>query len=134
MTSKIEEARQRKISGKWNCAQAVACTYCREVGMDEDSMAAVGAAFGSGLGCTEGTCGALIGAGLVLGARLGNDRPRAMKAMARITRDFLSRNGSIVCKTLKGLDGGPVLRSCPDCVADAAQFLEETIASLGEDS
>lgn len=134
MSSKIEEARGRKISGKWNCAQAVACTYCREARVSEETMAAMAAAYGTGLGCTEGSCGALLGAGLVLGARLGNDRPRATKAMGDITRKFLERNGSIVCKTLKGLDGGPVLRSCPDCVADAAQFLEETIASLGQDS
>ena len=47
--TKIELARERKLSGRWNCAQAISCTYCDAVGVDESAMNAAGAAFGSGI-------------------------------------------------------------------------------------
>lgn len=77
-----------KLSGKWNCAQSVACIYCSDVNCPEDTMAAMGAAFGTGMGCLEGTCGALVGAGLVLGLHHGGNRPAAMKAMRRVMDKF----------------------------------------------
>lgn len=121
---KIEEARQRKLSGRWNCAQAVCCTFCAEVGADEDSMAEAAAAFGTGMGCLEGTCGALVGAGMILGIHHKGNRPEAMKAMRRVMTKFGARNGATLCKALKGVDTGRPLRACEDCVADAAEFLQ----------
>ncbi len=126
--TKIELARERKLSGRWNCAQAISCTYCDAVGVDESAMNAAGAAFGSGMGCLEGTCGAIIGAGLIIGARHNADRAKAMKAMRRIIERFQERNGATICKHLKGIDTGISLRQCPDCVADAAEFLEDELA------
>ena len=38
---------------------------------------------------------------------------------------FQQRNGATQCKQLKGVGTKVVLRECPDCVADAAEFLEE---------
>lgn len=121
---KIEEARQRKLSGRWNCAQAVSCTFSSEVGADEDAMAPLAAAFGTGMGCLEGTCGALVGAGLILGIHHKGNRPEAMKAMRRIMTKFSARNGATLCKALKGVGTGRPLRACEDCVADAAEFLQ----------
>jgi hypothetical protein len=40
---------------------------------------------------------------------------------------FQERNGATQCKMLKGVGTGKVLRECDDCVADAAEFLEEQI-------
>ena len=37
------------------------------------------------------------------------------------------RNGATRCKLLKGIGTGQPLRDCPDCVADASEFLEEFI-------
>ncbi len=37
MKSRVKEAVNRKIDG-YNCAQAVACTYCDIAGMDEETM------------------------------------------------------------------------------------------------
>ena len=37
MDSRVQEAVLKKQSG-YNCAQAVACTYCDLVGMDEENM------------------------------------------------------------------------------------------------
>ncbi|MCX4294018.1 MAG: C-GCAxxG-C-C family protein [Prevotella sp.] len=126
MKTKIGQAVERKASGKYNCAQAVACTYCGEAGMDEVVMRDVTNAFGVGMGNMEGTCGAIVGAGVVLGLRYG-DRAKSMKAMKRIMNRFQHRNGSTVCKMLKGTENKCVLRECNDCVADAAEFLEEAL-------
>ena len=48
--------------------------------------------------------------------------------MARqITKAFRDQNGSVICKELKGVDTGKVLRSCDDCIADAVRLVEEIV-------
>lgn len=126
MESRKQQAREKKASGKYNCAQAVACTYCDMAGIDEEIMRRVANAFGSGMGCLEGTCGAIVGAGLVLGLQRGERIP-AMQAQKRIMEKFMNRNGATICKQLKGIETGRPLRRCEDCVGDAAEFLEEEL-------
>lgn len=126
MESRIQQAVEKKASGKYNCAQAVACTYCDVAGLDSATMRSAANAFGSGMGCLEGTCGAIVGAGLVIGLQRA-DRVSAMQAQKRIMAKFQARNGATVCKLLKGVDSGIPLRACNDCVADAAEFLEEEL-------
>lgn len=43
---------------------------------------------------------------------------------------FLQRNGATQCKLLKGVGTGKILRECPLCVADAAEFLEGQLEKL----
>ena len=74
----------------------------------------------------EGTCGALVGAGLVLGL-VNKDKVKSKKQMRLIMTRFQERNGATQCKLLKGVGTKVVLRACPDCVADAAEFLEEEL-------
>jgi bacterioferritin-associated ferredoxin len=47
--------------------------------------------------------------------------------MRQIMTQFQQRNGATQCKMLKGVGTGVVLRQCTDCVADAAEFLEEQL-------
>ena len=86
----------------------------------------LGNAFGAGMGTMEGTCGALVGAGIVLGMAT-KDRAAARKGMRQIMIQFLQRNGATQCKLLKGVGTGVVLRECTGCVADAAELLEEQL-------
>ena len=125
--NRIEEARERKLSGRYSCTQAVCTTYHEAAGVTEDMMMGCGAAFGTGMGCLEGTCGAIVGAGIVLGMYHKGDRVKAMQAMRRIMTKFEARNGATICKTLKGVGTGKPLRACEDCVSDAAEFLEEEL-------
>ena len=37
MESRVEQAAERKMCG-YNCAQAVACTYCDLAGIDEETV------------------------------------------------------------------------------------------------
>ena len=64
--SKIKEAAERHERG-YNCAQAVACCYCEEMGIDEQTVFELTEGFGLGMGGMEGTCGAVSGAVAVLG-------------------------------------------------------------------
>lgn len=129
MDSKIEEARSRKASGKYNCAQAIVSTYASAVGLEENKAMDLGAAFGIGMGNMEGTCGSLVGAGIIIGIATG-ERARAMQAMKRMMEAFAERNCSTKCKDLKGIDSGCPLRQCNDCVADSAEFLENELSRL----
>ena len=128
MKSRVTNAIERKIQG-CNCAQAVACSYCDVAGVSEETMMAATAAFGSGMGSMDGTCGALTGAAVVLGFKL-KDNIAAKAAMKNVIDSFKARNGVTTCCQLKGIGSGKVVRSCNDCVADAAEFLENELNKL----
>ena len=62
MESRVEQAAERKMCG-YNCAQAVACTYCDLAGIDEETARNLTQGFAVGIGGSmEATCGAVIGA------------------------------------------------------------------------
>ena len=126
MISRAEEAAQKKQSGCYNCAQAVVCTYCDLVGLPEQTALDIAGAYGTGMGNMEGTCGAVVGAGMIIGLAT-KDRNLSRARMAQLMTRFQERNGATRCRLLKGIDTGKVLRDCPDCVADASEFLEEII-------
>ncbi|MBQ6073789.1 MAG: C_GCAxxG_C_C family protein [Bacteroidales bacterium] len=124
METRKHLAAEKKQQKTHNCAQAVICTYCDICGLDEKTAENVAGAFGSGMGNREGTCGSLVGAGMVLGL-VTKDPVLARRRMKQVMERFRERNGATQCRMIKGIDTGIVLRDCTDCVADAAEFLEE---------
>ena len=127
METRKHIAAEKKRCGSHNCAQAVLHTYADVAGIEDEAQAMdIANAFGGGMGNTEGTCGALVGAGIVLGL-VNKDKVKSMRQMRQIMTRFQQRNGATQCKLLKGIGTGSVLRECPDCVADAAEFLEEAL-------
>lgn len=130
--SRKDQAAEKKRCNTHNCAQAVACTYCDLVGLDEDMAARACASFGGGMGNMDGTCGAIVGAGIILGMKTG-DRNLSRSQMRTIMTRFQERNGATQCRLLKGVGTGKVLRACPDCVADASEFLEEYLFNTQSD-
>ena len=154
MNTRKNIAAEKKRCGSHNCAQAIVHTYADIAGLDEQTAMNVGNAFAAGMGNMEGTCGALVGAGMVLGM-VNKDKAKSMKRMREIMTKFQERNGATQCKLLKGvgtkaaiereqsdacIDSAEreqarpkvkvVLRECPDCVADAAEFLEEELKKV----
>jgi C_GCAxxG_C_C family probable redox protein len=125
METRKQIAVERKRCGL-NCAQAVLSTYADIAGIDEETAIRLAGPFGGGMGTMEGTCGAIVGAGLVLGLANKGKSP-STKQMRQIMNKFQERNGATQCKMLKGVGTGKVLRECDDCVADAVEFLEEQI-------
>ena len=130
METRKNLAAEKKRCNSHNCAQAILHTYADIAGISEDEAMNIAGAFGGGMGNMEGTCGALVGAGLVLGL-VNKDKVKSMKQMRQIMSKFQERNGATQCKLLKGVGTKVVLRECPDCVADAAEFLEEQIGVDG---
>lgn len=49
MESRVEQAAERKMCG-YNCAQAVACTYCDLAGIDEETVRNLTQGFAAGIG------------------------------------------------------------------------------------
>ena len=133
METRVEIAAKKHKKG-YNCAQAVACTYCDLVGVDEEMMFKAVEALGLGMGCMEGTCGAVSGACVVAGyknstANLGNpdSKGTTYQLSKKIMEKFTELNKTTLCKELKGADTGIVLRKCSDCVMDAARIVEEVL-------
>ena len=116
----------------YNCAQSVACAFCEKLGRDERQVFEIMEGFGLGMGTMNDTCGAVSAMAAVVGmdASDGNlDKPATKKAtcrqVGRLTEKFAEKNGSTVCRELKGVDTGKALRSCSGCIIDAAELLEE---------
>lgn len=106
-----------------NCCQAVLCAFADEVGMTEDELKRIGAAFGVGMGCLESTCGALIGAQMLMGIKKYQGKPMLRDA-AWVLRQFETMCKATICKDLKGRDTGVVLCECDDCVRNAVEIEE----------
>ena len=123
METRIHLAAEKKRSNSHNCAQAVVCTYCDLVGLHEQTALDIAGAYGTGMGNMEGTCGAIVGAGMIIGLAT-KDRHLSRGRMKGLMTQFQDRNGATQCKLLKGVGTGKPLRECPDCVADASEFLE----------
>lgn len=131
MESRKDIAAQKKASLKCNCAQAVLTTYGDLTGLDETTAMSIADGFAAGMTTTEGTCGALVGADMVLGL-VNKDKAKTMRQMREIMQKFKERNHATQCRLLKGINTHVVLRPCPLCVADACEFLEEALKINGE--
>ena len=112
MESKVKEAVQRKMCG-YNCAQAVACTYCEQAGLDEETVKNLTQGFAVGMGGSMGM--------------INKNPQKTMQSARRIIGRFKEQNGTVICKELKGIADGVVRRECIDCVKDAALLLEDEL-------
>lgn len=130
------EERVAKIKDKhtrgYNCAQIVLCSYAEELGIDEETLFRISEGFGAGMGGMMQTCGAVTAMFMALGlANSSGDlqacdtKPQTMKKVRELAAEFEKKNGSIVCRELKGIDTGKVLRSCDGCIEDGIRILGE---------
>ncbi|MGN0369829.1 MAG: C-GCAxxG-C-C family protein [Butyrivibrio sp.] len=119
----------------YNCAQAVACAFADVMNLDEKIIFKMLEGNGLGMSDTYGTCGAVSGMAAVIAYTnsTGNlEAPDSKASTYEIVRNleavFRKNNGSTICRELKGMDTGKVLRPCPDCIKDAATILESYFA------
>ena len=56
-----------------------------------------------------------------------DSKGRTYKISKAIQEEFRAQNSSVICKELKGVSTGKVLRSCPDCIMDAARIAEKIL-------
>lgn len=132
--NKIELATKKHSEG-YNCAQAVACAYCDNVGLDEETLFQLTSGLGLGMGSMEGSCGAVEAAALIAGTKarqIGLNKQETYKVCSKISKEFKAKNQSVICRELKGVGTGKILRSCNDCVKDAAEILGNALKDLEE--
>ena len=106
-----------------NCAQAVLLAFADEVDLTEDQLKKIGAGFGIGMGNMEATCGALIGAQMLLGLKKFEKAP-VIRDARQLQERFTAECGASICKDLKGVSTGTVLCECDDCVRCAVRLAE----------
>lgn len=118
----------------YNCAQAVACAFAEEVGVDKEVLFKACEGFGLGMGGMQGTCGAVTGAVMLAGFLNsdGNLEAPASKTSTyeltkMIVQKFEGRNKASRCRDLKGAYTGVRMRSCPDCIRDAVEIAQEIL-------
>lgn len=131
-------------AGRLNCAEAVLITMCNYYDVDMNVCPMIATAFGGGLCGTQGVCGALSGALMVIGIRhgreLGGDRTRAYELGKRLMAWFRERNGSLNCGELTDTDmtdpeqmkafrapGGKHETLCQALVRDTCAWLAEQL-------
>ena len=126
MMTRGEKAAQLKEVHAGNCCQAVLLSYEDKLPFDKDTLMALGATFGSGMGGVKGTCGALVGAEMVLGL-LGYKGANMNKYSRELFGEFEKRCGATICADIKGFVTGRTLCSCENCCKNAVDILEEAL-------
>ena len=128
---RVAEIKDKHTRG-YNCAQIVLCSYAEELGIDEETLFRISEGFGAGMGGMMQTCGAVTAMFMALGlANSSGDlqacdtKPQTMKKVRELAAEFEKKNGSIVCRELKGIDTGKVLSSCDGCIEDGIRILGE---------
>ena len=131
----------------YNCAQSMVLAFSDKVDMDEKTLTKLASSFGGGMGRLREVCGAVSGMFIVAGLLYGYDTPETGEIKhthyARIQKlagDFEKEHGSIVCRTLLGLDtvhddAAPsprtseyyAKRPCGGFIEDAANILDKYI-------
>lgn len=115
----------------YNCAQAVVCAFADDLGLDEQTAYKMSEAFGLGVGQME-ICGAVSGACMVAGMKnsggldnIGKTKGETYKINRAIAEEFKQMNESVICRELKGVETGNVIRSCTGCIEDAVKIVEK---------
>jgi C_GCAxxG_C_C family probable redox protein len=110
----------------FNCAQAIACTFAEEVGVDTTTAFKLAEGLGGGLATHTETCGALVGACAIAGCAISEGphnpttKARTYEMIKPLVRRFREEYESSICSDLKGLTGNLPKRSCDDYIEDAA--------------
>lgn len=135
----------------YNCAQSVFGAFCDVTGLDFKTAVKLAAPFGGGMGRLREVCGAVSAMFMVAGLKYGYTDPKDADAKAEhykliqtLAEKFREENGSIICRELLGLPGGPDSpepearteayyknRPCAEYVAFAARTLENLLAEKG---
>ena len=113
---RAEYARGLKATGKCNCAQAVVSALYDLTDLDLNTLLVSTSGFAVGMGTMEATCGALIGANIILGLIIKNG---TIKYSKLLHNRFKELTKDTICKIIKGIDTGVVLTPCDMCCYNA---------------
>jgi C_GCAxxG_C_C family probable redox protein len=113
----------------YNCAQAVALSFCDEMGLDAAIVKRATEGFGAGMGDRTNVCGAVSGAVAAVGYHFSNGVPErgpqrnmVYGKIAEVTKAFDAIYGGNICADI--LQANP----CGQKVYDAAAIVEKILA------
>ncbi len=113
MSKKGETAKALFLEG-YNCSQAVFGAFAEDLGLDFDTAMKLTSSFGGGMGRLREVCGGVSGMFLAAGLEYGYSDPHDKDAKAKhyeriqeLAAAFREENGSIICRELLHLPGGP---------------------------
>lgn len=136
MEERVKRALENHKKG-YNCAQSVLCAYSDLLGVEEETLFAVSEGFGGGMGGMLGTCGAVTGMYMAAGLQNSCKELQACstkavtnKLVRDLAKEFEEKNQSLICRELKGVETGKVLRSCDGCIEDATRIVGEKLFNL----
>ncbi len=139
---KIETAKSLFKQG-FNCSQALFGAYSIKLGLKQETAFKIASAFGGGIGRMGETCGAVTGAFMIIGLKHGIEKldkeakTKTYKLADKFIEKFKSRNNSIICRELLGLNISSsrdfysarkiIKDKCPNYVQDAAEIIEKIL-------
>lgn len=82
MKSRVQEAKKRHKNG-YNCSQAVVCTYCDLVGLDEKTAFRAAEAYGLGIAKRYEMCGSVCGMMMLAGLKNSDGNMQAPRYQIR---------------------------------------------------
>ncbi len=130
----LEERKENAVYLKhngFNCAEAILLTYKDLINLPDDTLRRLGSGFGSGMGGFKATCGALVGANIVLG--LLNSTDTKTKFISKdMVDEFISMSGALSCHDLKGIETKKVLCSCEDAIRNAVEILDKKLYEMNK--
>ena len=126
-----------------DCSQVVLSQFADVLGISQENANRITACFGGGSGIGE-TCGAVIGALMVIGMKYGHSGPDdmeqrniLMEKRSEFIRKWNEKRGTCMCKDFLGhditqpgefekvLEEGTMFSLCPELVLDAIEILQE---------
>lgn len=131
------EARDLFLSSSNNCAQSIIRAFMDLDEQAEGTVIPLAWALGGGLVGQGHVCGTMLGAVMVLGAKLRHERKlssgEASAIIQQFIQEFQARNGSLQCRDLVGeLKPENFERVCRPMVYDTSHMIEEFLARLDE--
>jgi len=123
LEERAEKGADLKEHKGYNCCQSVTAVLADETDLTEEQLYKITSGIALGMGSMEGSCGALVGAAMVMGMQIkGKGSIRYIKQLSDL---FKEKSGAVLCGELKGVKTGKIICSCADCVRNAVMAYGE---------
>ncbi len=120
-----QRARQLQSLG-YNCSQRVVMAFDDLYDVSPDTLAALSAGFGGGIGGQGEVCGAVSAIALLSGLLNWNapaDKPELYRYVKARSSDFAQANGSLICRELKQMHR----KGCPELIDSAIEIIHNSL-------
>jgi C_GCAxxG_C_C family probable redox protein len=134
---RAKRARDLFLTDSNNCVQAIIRAFADLEKDAEEAVIPLGWALGGGLVSEGHVCGTMLGAVMVLGAKLHHEynlpSNEAQALIREFMQEFQARNGSTRCRDIVGeLEPERFEQICRPMVYDTSLLIEEFLARYGE--